>query len=87
MNPARIGVDPIIAVHERLEAHQVIAHREGDCAELHEVMRRLPGRLAIEGDEVERLNRRLEGRPLRRPGIDCIVEHGKGLSARRTESR
>ena len=87
MNPARVRVDPVVAVHQRLEAHEVIAHRERDRAELDEVMRRLPRGLAIEGDEVERLDRRLRRWPLRGPGIDRIVERGKGLGARRTESR
>ena len=87
MDPASVWIDPIIAVHQRLEAHQVIAHRECDCAELHQVVRRLAGRLAIERYEMQLLDRRLRRRSLSGPGIDRIVERGKGLGSRRTESR
>ena len=88
VNTASVRVDPIVAVHERLEAHQVVAHRERDRAELHEVMRRLPGGLAIEGDEVKRLDR-ASPETVVPPSMNstCIVERRKRLGARRTESR
>jgi hypothetical protein len=85
VDTASVRIDPIVAVHERLEAHQMIVHREGNRSQLNEMMRRLPGGLAIEGDKVERFDRRVGLRPFGTPGIDGIVERRKGLGARRTE--
>src|ERR1039457_819488 len=87
VNAPGVGLDPVVAVHERLEAHEVLTHREGHGAEFHEVMGRLPGGLAVQGDEMEPFDRRVRTRALRTPGLDCIVERGKWLGSRRTESR
>ena len=85
MDTASVWIDPIVAVHEGLEAHQVVVHREGNRPQLDQVMRRLAGGLAIEGDEVKRFDGRVRSRPFGTPGIDGIVERRKGLGARRTE--
>ena len=65
VNASRIRIDPVVAVHQGLEAHQMLAHREGDSAELHEMVRRLAGGLAVERDEMQRLDRRLWRWPFR----------------------
>ena len=87
VNAPRVRIDPIVAVHERFEAHQVLAHRERNRAKLDEVMRGLAGGLAIEGDEMERVDRRVRRWSFRRPRVDGIVERGKRLGSRRTEAR
>src|SRR5450755_4324927 len=87
VDAARVRIDPVVAVHQRLEAHEVLAHREGDRAEFHEVVRRLPGGLAVQRDEMERLNQRVRPRAIGTPGVDGIVERGKRLGSRWTEAR
>ena len=87
VDTASVRIDPIVAVHERLEAHQMVVHGESNCSQLNEVMRRLPRGLAIESYEVESFDRRVRRGPIGAPGIDGIVERGEGLGARRTEPR
>jgi hypothetical protein len=87
VDASRIRVDPIVAVHQGLEAHQVVAHRERDRAELNQVMRGLPSGLAVQGNEMEVLDQRVRRRSFGRPGIDGIVERGEWLGSRRTEAR
>jgi hypothetical protein len=65
----------------------VVAQRERDCAELNEVVRGLPRRLAIQGHEMKVLDQGFRRRSLGGPGIDGIVERGEWLGSRRTEAR
>lgn len=59
VNAPGVGVDAVVAVHERLEAEEMALQGERHRAELDQMMWRLSGRLAIEGDETKVVDQRV----------------------------
>ena len=85
VNATGVRVDPVVAVHEGLEAQQMLLERECDGSELHEVMRRLPSRLAIECHKTELLDGCVGRRSLHHRRVVRILQGGERLRPRRSE--
>ena len=79
MDASRVRIDPVVAVHERLEAHQVIAHRERHRSQFDQVMRRLPGGLAVEGHETQVVDRCGGFGPRVRHVVLRVIEGSEGF--------
>ena len=80
VEPARVGVDPVAAVDQGLEGRDMPGQGEGDPAELDQPVRRLPGGLAVEGDEAQLLERGVDTGPGEHLGLLGVVERGEGLA-------
>src|ERR1700682_1744595 len=82
-----VWIDAVVAVHERFEAHQVAVDCKRDSAELHKVMRRLSGRLAVECDKAQLLDRRLRCWPSTSGAVGRVVDRREGFVLCGTEAR